>query len=57
MWCIYTAKCLLSQKNEQNWVIYSDVDGLRVYHIECNKSEKEKEIQYIKAYERNPERQ
>ena len=57
MWCIYTAKCLLSQKNEQNWVIYSDVDGLRVYHIECNKSEKEKEIQYIKAYECNPERQ
>ena len=35
---------LLSYKKEWNWVIFSDVDELRVCHIEWSKSEREKQI-------------
>ena len=37
----------LSQKKEQNWVIYSHVDGPRICHTEWSKSEREKEIQIL----------
>ena len=41
---------LLSHKKEQNWVIWSDVDGPRVCHIKWIKSEKEKQISHINVY-------
>ena len=40
---------LLSHKKEQNWVICSDVDKPRVCHTEWSKSEKEKQISYVRA--------
>ena len=42
--CIYNG-ILLSHKKEQNWVVYSDVDGPR----HCQ-SEKQRKILYINAY-------
>ena len=41
---------LLSHKKERNWVICRDVDGPRVCHTVCSKSEREKQISYINAY-------
>ena len=35
---------LLNHRKEQNWVICSDVNGLRVCHTEWSKSEREKQI-------------
>ena len=32
----------ISHLKEQNWVINSDVDGLRGYHTEWSKSERDK---------------
>ena len=52
---IYNA-ILLSHKKERNWVIYRNVDGLRVCHIEWSKSEREKQISYINAYMWNLEK-
>ena len=37
---------LLSHKKKRNWVIFSDVDELRVCHTEWNKSVREKQILY-----------
>ena len=41
---------ILSHKKEQNWVICRQVDGPRLCHTEWRKSEREKQILYIKAY-------
>ena len=41
---------LLSHKKKWNWVICSEVDGPRVCHTECSKSEREKQILYANAY-------
>ena len=41
---------LLTHKKKQNWVICSEVDGLRVCHTEWSKSEREKQILYVNAY-------
>ena len=43
------SRMLLSHKKEQNWVIGSDLDKPRIFHTEWSKSEKEKQISYIKA--------
>ena len=40
---------LLNQKNKWNWVICGDLDGSRIYHTEWSKSEREKQISYIKC--------
>ena len=40
---------LLSYKKEWNWVIFSDVDELRVRHTEWSKSETEKQISCINS--------
>ena len=45
---------LLSHKKEQNWIIRSHVDGPRVCHTECSKSERK--ILYINAYMWNLEK-
>ena len=45
MWHIYTME-YLSHKKERNWVIWSEVDGVRVCHTEWSKSEREKQIPY-----------
>ena len=34
----------------RNWVIFREVDGLRDYHTEWRKSEREKQLSYINAY-------
>ena len=47
---------LLSHKKEWNWVICRDVDGPRDCHTEWSKSEREKQISYIKAYMWNLEK-
>ena len=47
---------LLSHKKEWNWVICSEVNGPRDCHTEWSKSEREKEISYIKAYMWNLEK-
>ena len=59
----WTAACqaycngiLLSHKKECYWVIYRDVDGRRVCHTKWSKSEREKQISYIKAYMSNLEK-
>ena len=41
---------LLSHKKKRNWVICSEVDGPRVCHTECSKSEREKQILYANTY-------
>ena len=41
---------LLGHKKKQNWVICSEVDGVRVCHTEWSKSEREKQIQYANTY-------
>ena len=41
---------LLSHKKEGIWVICRDVDGPRDCHTEWSKSEREKQISYIKTY-------
>ena len=41
---------LLSHKKKRNWVIRSEVDGVRVCHTEWSKSEREKQIQYANTY-------
>ena len=41
---------LLSHKKERNWVICSEVDGLRDCHTEWSKSEKEKQIPYANMH-------
>ena len=41
---------LLSHKKKRNWVIYGEVDGPRVCHIEWSKSEREKQIPYANTY-------
>ena len=41
---------LLSHKKKWNWVICSEVDGLRVCHTEWSKSEREKQIPYTNTY-------
>ena len=41
---------LLSHKMKRNWVICSEVDGIRVCHTEWSKSEREKQIAYINTY-------
>ena len=46
---IYNA-ILLSHKNEQNWVVCSEVDRPRVCHREWSKSEREKQILYANVY-------
>ena len=38
---------LLGHKKEQNWIIYRDVNGPRIYDTKWNKSEKEKQISHI----------
>ena len=40
---------LLSHKKERNWVICWDVDGSKDCHTEWSKSEREKQISFIKA--------
>ena len=40
---------LLSHKKEWNWVICRNVDGPRDYHTEWSKSERKKQISYIKC--------
>ena len=37
---------LVSHKKERNWIICSEVDGVRDCHIEWSKSEREKQIPY-----------
>ena len=37
-------------KKKRNGVICSEVDGVRVYHTEWSKSEREKQIQYANTY-------
>ena len=49
-------RILLSHKKERNWVICRDVDGTRDCHIECSKSEREKQISYINVYMWNLEK-
>ena len=39
----------LSHKKKRNWVICSEVDGVRVCHTEWSKSEREKQIHETKA--------
>ena len=46
--CIYNG-ILISHKKEWNWVICRDMDGPRGCHIQCSKSEREKQILYINA--------
>ena len=41
---------ILIHKKEQNWVICRQVDGPRLCHTEWRKSEREKQILYMKAY-------
>ena len=41
---------LLSHKKKRNWVIFSEVYGLRVCHTEWSKSEREKQILYANVY-------
>ena len=41
---------LLSHKKKLNWVICSEVDGVRVCHTEWSKSEREKQIKYANTY-------
>ena len=38
---------LLSHKKKRNWVICSEVDGPRDYHIKWSKSDRERQILYI----------
>ena len=40
---------LFTHKKVWNWIIYAEVDGLRDYHTELKKSEREKQI-YIHAF-------
>ena len=47
---------LLSHKKEQKWVIFRDVDEPIECHMEWSKSEREKQILYIKAYMCNLEK-
>ena len=49
MWSIYIMEYYSAIRNEQSSVICRDVDGLRDFHIEWSKSEREK-IPYINAY-------
>ena len=41
---------LLSHKKKWNWVICSEVDGIRVCHTEWSKSEREKQILHANTY-------
>ena len=41
---------LLSDKKEWNWVICSEVDGVRVCYTEWSKSERERETSYNITY-------
>ena len=41
---------LLSHIKKQNRVICSEVDGPRICHAECGKSEREKQIPYANTY-------
>ena len=41
---------LLSHKKKRNGGICSEVDGVRVCHRECSKSEREQQIQYANTY-------
>ena len=43
----YINGILLSHKNEQNRIIYRDVNGPRDYDTKWNKSEREKQISHI----------
>ena len=47
---------LLSHKKERIWVSAGEADEHRAYYTEWNKSEREKQILYIKAYTWNLER-
>ena len=41
---------LVIHKKKQNWVIYSEVDGVRVCLTEWSKSEREKQIPYANTH-------
>ena len=45
-----SSRILLSHKKKRNWVICSEVDGLRVCHTEWSKSERENQIPYANTY-------
>ena len=54
MWSIYTMEYYSAIKKEWNWAIHRD--GLRVCLTEWHKSERGKQILYIKAYRWNLEK-
>ena len=57
--CIYThthSGILLSHEKEQNGIICSSVDWLRVCHTKWSKSEREKQMLYISTYMWNLEK-